>query len=72
MIDQEMANKTWAMGDLFSMADCAAAPALGYCRMVYPFTKYNNVVAYMNRLAERASFQRVLQEAAPYLAAFKK
>jgi len=26
----------------------------------------------MNRLAERPSFQRVLQEAAPYLAAFKK
>jgi len=40
--------------------------------MVYPFTKHKNVVAYMNRLAERPSFQRVLQEAAPYLAAFKK
>jgi glutathione S-transferase len=72
MLDHELADKTWAMGDLFSMADCAAAPALGYCRMVYPFTKHKNVVAYMNRLAERPSFQRVLNEAAPYLAAFKK
>jgi glutathione S-transferase len=72
MIDQDLAKKTWATGDLFSMADCVAAPALGYCRMVYPFSKYKNVDAYMNRLAERASFQRVLQEAAPYLAAFKK
>jgi glutathione S-transferase len=72
ILDQEMANQTWAMGELFSMADCAAAPALGYCRMVYPFTKHKNVVAYMNRLAERPSFQRVLQEAAPYLAAFSK
>src|SRR5258706_14787117 len=72
MIDQEMADKTWAMGDLFSMAAGAAAPALGYCRMVYPFTKHKNVVAYMNRLAERPSFQRVLKEAAPYLAVFKK
>jgi hypothetical protein len=40
--------------------------------MVHPFTKHMNLVAYMNRLAERPSFQRVLQEAAPYLAAFKK
>lgn len=27
MIDGEMATKTWAMGDAFTMADCAAAPA---------------------------------------------
>ena len=60
------------MGGMFSMADCAAAPALGCCRMVYPFAKHKNIVAYTNRLAERPSFQRVLQEAAPYLAAFKK
>jgi glutathione S-transferase len=72
MIEQEMAEKSWAMGELFSMADCAAAPALGYCRMIYPFTKYKNVVAYMNRLAGRPSFQSVLQEAEPYLKAFKK
>jgi glutathione S-transferase len=72
MIEQEMAEKNWAMGELFSMADCAAAPALGYCRMIYPFTKYKNVVAYMNRLAGRPSFQSVLQEAEPYLKAFKK
>jgi glutathione S-transferase len=30
MIEQQMATKTWAMGDAFSMADCAAAPALFY------------------------------------------
>ena len=72
MIDQEMAEKSWAMGELFSMADCAAAPALGYCRMIYPFARFKNVVGYMNRLAERLSFQRVLKEAEPYLKAFRK
>jgi len=44
-------------------------------KKIYPMgkvPKYKNVSAYMNRLAERPSFQRVLQEAAPYLAAFKK
>jgi len=72
MIDQEMAEKSWAMGELFSMADCAAAPALGYCRMIYPFARFKNVVGYMNRLAERLSFQRVLKEAEPYLKTFRK
>ena len=28
MVDQDMATRTWAMGEDFSMADCAAAPAL--------------------------------------------
>ena len=37
MIDQDMATKTWAMGDAFTMADCAAAPALFYANMVMPF-----------------------------------
>src|SRR3954467_4568644 len=30
MIDTEMAGNTWAMGDQFSLADCAAAPPLFY------------------------------------------
>jgi len=28
LIDQEMATRTWAIGDALSMADCAAAPAI--------------------------------------------
>ena len=34
MIERDMATKTWAMGDAFSMADCAAAPALYYANLV--------------------------------------
>ena len=30
MIDKEMATRSWAMGETFSMADCAASPALFY------------------------------------------
>ena len=37
MIDQDMAGNRWAMGDDFTMADCAAAPALFYADMVQPF-----------------------------------
>ena len=34
MIEQDMAQRTWAMGDDFTMADCAAAPALFYADQV--------------------------------------
>src|SRR6202166_5144150 len=37
LIDQEMARRTWAMGDSFGLADCAAAPALFYANDVLPF-----------------------------------
>src|SRR5207244_4953703 len=37
MIDRDMSEKTWAMGEAFSMADCAAAPPLHYASMISPF-----------------------------------
>src|SRR5882762_812871 len=36
MIDEDMRTKDWAMGDAFSMADCAAAPAMFYANLVMP------------------------------------
>ncbi len=71
MIDQEMATKTWAMGDAFSMADCAAAPALFYANLVLPFgDTHKNTAAYFGRLMERPSFARAVEEAKPYFAMF--
>jgi glutathione S-transferase len=62
-----MATKTWAMGDEFSMADCAAAPSLFYANMVMPFADtYKNAAAYLGRLMKRPSFARALEEAQPY------
>lgn len=59
------------MGDTFSMADCAAAPALHYANLVEPFSAAHvNVAAYLARLQSRPSFARVLQEAEPYRAMF--
>jgi glutathione S-transferase len=73
MIDQEMGTKTWAMGDAFSMADCAAAPALFYGNLVMPFAEtHKNVAAYFGRLMERPSFARAVAEAKPYFAMFPK
>ncbi len=67
-LDQHLATRTWLAGEAFSMADCAAAPALGYARQVHPFTAYPNLLAYANRVAERPSVRRAAEEAQPYLA----
>jgi len=74
MIDEEMATeKSWAMGDAFSMADCAAAPALFYANLVVPFgDTHKNVAAYFDRLMKRPSFARAVTEAKPYFAMFPK
>jgi glutathione S-transferase len=67
MIDQDMASKHWVMGDDFTMADCAAAPALFYADKVMPFREtHKNATAYLDRLKQRPSYARVLKEAEPY------
>jgi glutathione S-transferase len=69
LIDQDMENKTWAMGDTFTMADCAAAPALFFANLAVPFAgTYKNMKAYSERLLARPSFARACKEGQPYLA----
>ena len=69
ILDKEIAGKTWIMGDAFTMADCAAAPALFYADMALPFKDaFKNVASYFDRLMQRPSYARTLEEAQPYLA----
>lgn len=71
MIEKHMAGRQWAAGDAFSMADCAAAPALFYADIIEPFSaEYPNAAAYFERLLVRPSFARVLLEARPYFHMF--
>ena len=73
MIDREMAGRTWVMGEAFSLADCAAAPALFYANEVMPFgDTHQNVAAYFGRLKARPSYARALKEAEPYFAMFPR
>jgi len=73
MVEQSMAKNTWATGETFSMADCAAAPALFYAEKVMPFsTTHPNAAAYLERLKERPSYARTLREAEPYFKYFPK
>jgi glutathione S-transferase len=71
VIEREMAARTWMMGDGFSLADCAAAPALFYADTVFPFgAAHRGLTAYLGRLMARPSFARVLDEAEPYFELF--
>lgn len=72
MIERDMARKTWAMGEDFTMADCAAAPALFYANKVMPLGNYKNTAAYLERLMQRPSYARALKEAKPYFRLFPR
>ena len=71
LIEAEMAGCPWAAGGDFSMADCAAFPALYYANKVQPFGESHPALAsYLDRLTARASIVRVLEQAKPYLHMF--
>jgi glutathione S-transferase len=71
MVEADMAKRTWAIGDDFTMADCAAAPALYYADRVMPFAgTHPHATKYFSHLRERPSYARALREAEPYLHLF--
>jgi glutathione S-transferase len=71
MLEKHVADKTWAIGETFGLADCAAAPALFFADIVEPFASAHPMVAaYFERLLARASFKRVIAEARPYFKLF--
>jgi glutathione S-transferase len=66
-LDDAMQGRKWAAGDDFSLADCAAAPALFYADWSHPIDPaFANVRAYRRRLLARPSFARAVDEARPY------
>jgi glutathione S-transferase len=70
LLDRHLAGKYWVLGDDFSLADCAAAPALFYAGIIVPFTAHANITAYFERLVARPSFARALAEARPFFQYF--
>jgi len=71
MIDAEMSDRTWAMGDAFTLADCAAAPALFYLNKIAPLGgRHPNLASYLDRLLKRPSYARTIEEAKPYFSMF--
>lgn len=62
--DRHLADRTWVMGDGFTLADCALIPALRYAREYHPFASYKHVTAYFGRAVERPSVRALFDEIA--------
>jgi glutathione S-transferase len=67
--ESEIAGRAWAMGNDFTLADCAAAPTLFYGdRFFGPFREsHPHAMAYLERLKARPSYARALREAEPFM-----
>ncbi len=66
-LDERLAARTWAAGEGFTMADCAAAPALFFADWAHAIpTARANLRAYRARLLARPSVARAVDEARPY------
>lgn len=62
-----MADRTWAAGEVFTLADCGAAPGLLYAHWTHAIPKdLVHLWAYRRRLLARSSYARALDEARPY------
>jgi glutathione S-transferase len=66
LLEARLTAREWLAGDAFSLADCAAAPALFYAGQRVPFGGRVALAAYLERLKARPSYARVLGEAEPY------
>ena len=70
-LEAELAGRTWATGDDFTLADCAAAPSLFYADWTHPIGEgYPVLRAYRSRLLARPSFARAVEEARSFRALF--
>src|SRR3984885_12790031 len=66
-LEAQLTPQGWASGSTFSLADCAAAPALFYADWVQPLgDRFPGVLAYRGRILARPSIARVVDEARPF------
>lgn len=61
-LEAKLQDRTWLVGEQFSLADCTAAPTLTYLRLVYDYQHLPNLTNYMKRLESRSAVARVQRE----------
>lgn len=68
LLEGHLEGREVAAGSAFSIADCAAAPALFYAWVPQPWSEaaHPNLTRYYRDLAHRPSYARVIDEARPY------
>jgi glutathione S-transferase len=66
-LEGQLADRSWAAGSDFTLADCAAAPSLFYADWTHRISEAFPVLrAYRTRLLARPSFARAVDEARPF------
>lgn len=65
VIEAQLGDRAFITGDSFTLADCAAAPALYYAGRNEPVDAFPRLAAYRQRLIERPAFARALEGAQP-------
>jgi glutathione S-transferase len=66
-LDKQMAGHEWAVGNDFTLADCAAGPSLFYADWTHAIPeRFTTLIAYRKRLLARPSFARAVDEARPF------
>ena len=66
-LDDHLAGKTWACGEDFTLADCAAAPSLFYADWTYEIpAEFATLRAYRARLLKRPSVARAVEGGRPF------
>lgn len=63
--DKILASQPWLCGNDFTMADCAAIPAMYYAQQAAPFDASANVAGYWKRALARPSYAKVVAEFEP-------
>jgi glutathione S-transferase len=67
LIDRQLEGRTWATGETFTLADCAAAPSLFYAVTYVSLpAERQNLAAYFERLMARPSVARTIDQARPF------
>ena len=70
-LDERLGGREWAIGDAFTLADCAAAPSLFYADWAQPIPEaHASLRAYRARLLARPSVARAVDGGRPYRAYF--
>lgn len=71
MLEQRMATRKFVAAEHFTMADCAAMPALFYADAIRPFSNaHPALAAYFERLIARPAGRRIIREAQPFFQYF--
>ncbi|PJZ84243.1 glutathione S-transferase family protein [Leptospira harrisiae] len=67
MLEAQLKSQNFIACESFSMADCSAVPALFYADTILSFRKeYPKLTDYFERLLDRPSVKRTIDEAEPY------